>query len=87
MMDIRPSPPLVYHACDHEKPPVMENAMNRDWHEAHPIPPKATRRQRVEWHLAHSQACGCRPPPPSLLPEIRDLERQRLLAVEGGAIR
>ncbi|MCG5239367.1 hypothetical protein [Azospirillum doebereinerae] len=59
--------------------------MNRNWHEAHPMPPKATRQQRVEWHLEHVQACGCRPPPASLIAEIRDLEKQRLLPAEEGA--
>jgi hypothetical protein len=34
--------------------------MNRAWHEAHPMPPKATLQQRVEWHIAHQAACGCR---------------------------
>ncbi|XKH39209.1 hypothetical protein ACIU1J_29555 [Azospirillum doebereinerae] len=28
--------------------------MNRNWHEAHPMPSKATRQQRVEWHLEHA---------------------------------
>ncbi|MBP2231703.1 hypothetical protein J2847_005022 [Azospirillum agricola] len=56
--------------------------MNRNWHETHPMPRKATHRQRVEWHLAHSQACGCRPPPMSLLAEIRDLEKRSLPPAE-----
>ncbi|MCG5241858.1 hypothetical protein [Azospirillum doebereinerae] len=59
--------------------------MNRSWHEAHPMPPKATRQQRVEWHLEHAQACGCRPPPASLLDEIRELEKRRLTPAGEGA--
>ncbi|CAO3434300.1 hypothetical protein [Azospirillum endophyticum] len=48
------------------------------------MPPKATRQQRVEWHLEHSQACGCRSPPVSLLDEIRDLKNRRHQMVEDG---
>ncbi|NUB04111.1 hypothetical protein GBZ48_33410 [Azospirillum melinis] len=60
--------------------------MNRNWHEAHPMPAKATRQQRVEWHLEHAQACGCRPPPASLLDDIHALEEKRHLPAEEGAI-
>lgn len=37
--------------------------MNRDWHEAHPMPKPATFEQRVRWHREHEAACGCRRPP------------------------
>jgi len=42
----------------------------RKWHLAHPMPPKATKAQRLAWHLAHQRHCGCRPIPASLLAQI-----------------
>jgi hypothetical protein len=38
-------------------------AMNREWHEAHPMPRNATLEQRAEWHLEHERNCSCRPIP------------------------
>jgi hypothetical protein len=40
--------------------------LNKAWHERHPMPAKATREERVRWHVAHAEACGCRPMPKSL---------------------
>lgn len=40
--------------------------MNREWHEAHPMPPSANLQQRIEWHIAHAAACGCREIPYSI---------------------
>jgi hypothetical protein len=37
--------------------------LNAKWHDAHPMPPKATMDQRIAWHLAHRKACVCRPIP------------------------
>ncbi|MFT3736916.1 MAG: hypothetical protein QM776_18210 [Rhodocyclaceae bacterium] len=37
--------------------------INRSWHEANRMPPKATAAQRIAWHLAHQQHCSCRPVP------------------------
>jgi len=37
-------------------------AINREWHEAHPMPPRATDEQRGQWHSEHVEACGCRAP-------------------------
>lgn len=34
--------------------------MNREWHLANRMPPNATEDQRIAWHTAHAQACGCR---------------------------
>lgn len=44
--------------------------MNREWHAAHPMPPRARLEQRLAWHLAHATACGCRAIPRSLLEEL-----------------
>ena len=45
--------------------------MNAAWHRANPMPPRATLDQRIAWHLAHAEACGCRPIAGKLLEEMR----------------
>jgi hypothetical protein len=35
-------------------------SINQQWHDANPMPKKATMVERVAWHLAHQQHCGCR---------------------------
>ena len=44
--------------------------LNRAWHDAHPMPANPTLDQRVEWHLAHTVHCGCRPIPRLVLEEL-----------------
>lgn len=34
--------------------------INAVWHKAHLMPKNATLDQRIEWHIAHAKACGCR---------------------------
>ena len=51
-------------------------ALNRDWHRAHRMAPRATREQRIEWHVAHVAACACRPVPDSIK---ADVEKRRKL--------
>lgn len=36
---------------------------NKLWHDENRMPKNATVQQRIEWHLAHAKACGCRPIP------------------------
>ena len=52
-------------------------AINKEWHRSHPMPPKATRAQRVVWHAAHKQSCGCREVPTSLRADVMKLLRSR----------
>jgi hypothetical protein len=40
--------------------------LNRDWHQAHRLSPKAKLEERIAWHLEHAQACGCREMPESI---------------------
>lgn len=42
--------------------------INKEWHQNHKMPVKATDEQRIEWHLEHSKHCNCRPIPQNLLP-------------------
>lgn len=44
--------------------------MNREWHDAHPMPRNANLQQRIDWHIAHAGACGCR--------EIPEMVKQAL---------
>lgn len=45
-------------------------ALNREWHDAHPMPPNASMDQRVEWHLEHARQCGCRDIPATVVKEL-----------------
>jgi hypothetical protein len=49
-------------------------ALNAAWHKAHRMPPKATLDERVSWHLAHLEACGCRPDLPATI--VAELKRR-----------
>ncbi len=44
--------------------------LNRDWHKTHRLPEHANLNQRVDWHLAHATACGCREMPDTIKREI-----------------
>jgi hypothetical protein len=46
--------------------------MNRVWHDAHPMPKNANLQQRIEWHIAHAEACGCRDMPESVKRALAD---------------
>jgi len=35
-------------------------SLNKEWHLAHPMPPRATIEQRIHWHVEHLKNCGCR---------------------------
>jgi hypothetical protein len=35
--------------------------INAAWHRTHRMPRNATLDQRIAWHLAHAEHCGCRP--------------------------
>jgi hypothetical protein len=50
-------------------------ALNAIWHAKHPMPKPATLAQRVTWHVAHAKACGCRPMPRTVLPELKRRKR------------
>ena len=51
-------------------------SINAGWHKSHPMPPRATMDQRVDWHLGHSKACGCRAIPATVLEELK---RRRMM--------
>jgi hypothetical protein len=41
------------------------------WHSKNNMPKNPTFDQRIEWHLAHSKNCACRPPGEKILEEIK----------------
>ena len=52
-------------------------ALNREWHRHHRMPPRATREQRIQWHVAHAPACACRAVPESIKPDVEKLLKLR----------
>jgi hypothetical protein len=53
----------------------MKARINKDWHEKNRMPKNPTLEERIAWHLAHSENCGCRPIPDKLSEEIRKRRR------------
>lgn len=43
--------------------------LNAEWHRQHKMPKNPTVQQRIDWHLAHLENCGCRPGLPEKLKE------------------
>ncbi|MHC2435416.1 hypothetical protein ACVMB0_002791 [Bradyrhizobium sp. USDA 4451] len=41
------------------------------------MPPRATRQQRIAWHVAHAKVCACRPVPDSVRLEVEALLNSR----------
>jgi hypothetical protein len=52
-------------------------ALNARWHAKHPMPKPATLAQRVNWHVAHQKACGCRAMPRTVVAELERRARLR----------
>jgi hypothetical protein len=56
---------------------MRSGEVNAEWHDAHGMPQNPTRAQRVEWHAEHELACGCRPVPASLTPDVKAFNKKR----------
>jgi hypothetical protein len=56
---------------------TSKGKLNAEWHKEHPMPKNPTMAERVEWHFAHSDMCGCRPVPPSLVADVAALKTRR----------
>jgi hypothetical protein len=48
----------------------MPAKINKEWHEANPMPRPATMDNRIAWHLEHRRNCACRDLPVSILLEL-----------------
>ena len=44
------------------------------------MPEGATAKERIEWHLAHSKNCACRPFPKGLMAKLTERQRAALKA-------
>jgi hypothetical protein len=44
--------------------------MNKQWHDANPMPKNPTMDQRIAWHVEHQKHCACRPIPRLVQAEI-----------------
>jgi hypothetical protein len=53
---------------------MLNGMINADWHRANRMPTRATLDQRVDWHLAHAKACGCRTTLPATI--VAELKRR-----------
>jgi hypothetical protein len=53
----------------------LTGKINKEWHEAHRMPEKATLQQRLEWHTAHAKHCSCRPMPEKLKHELAKMNK------------
>jgi len=51
--------------------------MNKKWHNTHKMLKKASLEERIRWHLAHAENCGCRSMPLKLSAEIRKRKLHR----------
>ena len=58
--------------------------INREWHLLHRLPRTATLQERLDWHLAHAAACGCREMPESIR---KALEARGLIEVTPRSLR
>ena len=57
---------------------TIVSKLNRAWHEAHRMPPRATLDQRVKWHKDHLKHCACRTDlPPAIAAEIEKRDKRR----------
>lgn len=45
----------------------MVSKLNRDWHEANPMPNNPTPEQRMVWHTGHAANCACRAMPAGVI--------------------
>lgn len=52
-------------------------ALNREWHRQHRMPPRATREQRIKWHVARALVCACRPVPEGIKADVEKLLKLR----------
>ena len=41
--------------------------LNRQWHEANPMPKNPTPEQRMVWHTGHAANCACRAMPAGVI--------------------
>lgn len=50
--------------------------INATWHKQHRMPRRPTAAERLEWHVAHAKACGCRKLTTVMLARLRNAARE-----------
>ena len=45
--------------------------INAEWHRENVMPRNPSLEERIEWHIEHSEECGCRPVPAKIAFEIK----------------
>jgi hypothetical protein len=61
--------PDKFHMTPPQKSP---SRLNREWHLANRMPPKATPEQRALWHIDHAKHCACRKMPDNIKKLIKE---------------
>jgi hypothetical protein len=62
----------------------VKSKLNAPWHEKNPMPKNATLEQRIKWHVAHADKCGCREMPISIKTALA--ERAGSTSIKGAAV-
>jgi hypothetical protein len=52
-------------------------ALNKEWHRLNRMPLRATREQRIKWHVVHTRVCGCCEIPESVRADVERLLKSR----------
>ena len=47
-------------------PSKKKRPMNKTWHDCHRMPRTAKLLEKIDWHIAHKQHCGCRDIPATI---------------------
>jgi histidinol phosphatase-like enzyme len=53
--------------------------INKEWHLKNKMPKNPTKKQRIEWHIAHNKNCNCRKPTEKLVKEINEYLKENKL--------
>lgn len=59
--------------------------MNVEWHTRNRLCRNASLEQRVQWHLAHVEACDCRGLPAGIVAELEGRQRAQHPATAAGS--
>jgi hypothetical protein len=57
---------------------IMNKRLSKEWHAKNRMPKNPAMDERLQWHLEHSQKCGCRPVSESVLVYVRSKGRRSL---------
>lgn len=55
----------------------MTTKLNKEWHQANPMPKNPTIEERLHWHIEHAKYCQCRAMPEKLKAMKKKLKSKR----------